>query len=142
MYPLLAHHSTTRYNIPYLIDKPGSGNNIHGEVYEVDEKMLKNLDILEDHPNYYQRRPEKVSLQNVGKTEGLCLNAKNSSSKIDLVSDAECWIYILNKYKEEMLRLPMLSVYRSEDDHGRAYVPRSEREHLSNYYGDVMSQDL
>ena len=62
----------TRYNIPYLIDKPGSGNNIHGEVYEVDEKMLKNLDILEDHPNYYQRRPEKVSLQNVGKTEGLC----------------------------------------------------------------------
>lgn len=59
-----------------------------------------------------------------------------------LFAGVECWIYILKKYKEEMLSLPMLSVYRSEDDHGRAYVPRSEREHLSNYYGDVMSQDL
>merc|ERR1711936_990284 len=34
----------SRYNIPYLIDQPGTGNRIHGE----------------DHPNYYQRRPEKV----------------------------------------------------------------------------------
>ena len=56
-----------RYNIPYLIDQPGTGNRIHGEVYEVDEKMLMNLDILEDHPNYYQRRPEKVSLSHKGK---------------------------------------------------------------------------
>ena len=56
--------------------------------------MLKNLDILEDHPNYYQRRPEKVSLQNVGKTEGLCLNAKNSSSKIDLVKLVEAVSYL------------------------------------------------
>ena len=59
-----------RYNIPYLIDKPGSGNNIHGEVYEVDENMLKNLDILEDHPNYYQRRPEKVFLSSTNDAEG------------------------------------------------------------------------
>ena len=50
-----------RYNIPYLIDKVGSGNNIQGEVYEVDQKMLLNLDVLEDHPNYYQRRIEKVT---------------------------------------------------------------------------------
>ena len=60
----------TRYNIPYLIDKPGSGNTIHGEVYEVDENMLKNLDILEDHPNYYQRRPEKVFLSSTDDAEG------------------------------------------------------------------------
>ena len=50
-----------RYNIPYLIDKVGAGNNIQGEVYEVDQKMLLNLDVLEDHPNYYQRRIEKVT---------------------------------------------------------------------------------
>ena len=71
----------SRYNIPYLIDKPGNGNNIHGEVYEVDEKMLKNLDVLEDHPNYYQRRPEKVSLSCDGETEGLCSNAKSVKYK-------------------------------------------------------------
>ena len=50
-----------------------------------------------------------------------------------------CWIYLLKKYKEEMLSLPMLSNYKSEDDHGRPYVPRSEREDLSNYYSDVQT---
>ena len=39
--------------------------------------MLKNLDVLEDHPNYYQRRPEKVFLSCDGETEGLCSNAKS-----------------------------------------------------------------
>ena len=51
-----------RFNIPYLLDKPGTGHNICGEVYEVDEKMLGKLDELEDHPTYYERRLEKVSM--------------------------------------------------------------------------------
>ena len=51
-----------RYNIPYLLDKPGTGHNICGEVYEVDEKMLGKLDELEDHPTYYERRLEKVTM--------------------------------------------------------------------------------
>jgi len=110
----------SRYNIPYLIDKPGVGKNICGELYEVDDKMLAKLDELEDHPNYYQRRIETV--------------IKNDDKK-----EIDCWIYILKQYKEEMLKLPMLSNYRSEDDHGRPYIARSEREHLSNYYSDVMS---
>ena len=56
--------------------------------------------------------------------------------------EVECWIYILKKYKAEMLSLPLLAEYRSEADHGRPYVPRCDRENLSNYYGDVMaSQD-
>ena len=113
----------SRYNIPYLIDRPGDGNNIHGEIYEVDQKMLENLDVLEDHPNYYQRRPEKVT-----KSDDNC--------------EIECWIYTLKKYKEEMLKLPMLSNYNSEDDHGRPYVPRCDREHLSNYYEDVMTNKV
>ena len=44
------------------MDKPGTGHNICGEVYEVDDKMLGKLDELEDHPNYYERRLEKVSM--------------------------------------------------------------------------------
>lgn len=32
---------------------------MHGEVYEVDDKMLEVLDALEDHPKVYER---KVSL--------------------------------------------------------------------------------
>lgn len=53
----------SRYNIPYLLDLPGTGHNIAGEVYEVDEKMLGKLDELEDHPRYYERRLEQVTME-------------------------------------------------------------------------------
>ena len=39
-----------RYNIPYLLDAPGQGHCITGEVYSVDEQQLEKLDELEDHP--------------------------------------------------------------------------------------------
>eukprot|EP00092_Neocalanus_flemingeri_P057389 GFUD01068200.1.p1 GENE.GFUD01068200.1~~GFUD01068200.1.p1 ORF type:complete len:156 (+),score=57.77 GFUD01068200.1:70-537(+) len=97
----------SRYNIPYLMDKAGVGNKIMGEIYEVDEKMLEKLDELEDHPRYYERRIEKVT-------------------KVDTKEEMSCWIYLLKKYKEEMLSLPMLSNYKSEDDHGRPYVPSDD----------------
>lgn len=51
----------TRYNIPFLLDKPGVGHNIQGEIYEVDKSMFGNLDILEDYPNYYDREIQKIT---------------------------------------------------------------------------------
>lgn len=54
----------TRYNIPFLLDKKGCGNLVEGEVYEVDEKMMSNLDILEDCPNYYDREKQDIKLLN------------------------------------------------------------------------------
>jgi gamma-glutamylcyclotransferase (GGCT)/AIG2-like uncharacterized protein YtfP len=41
--------------IPFLMDDV-QDSYIVGEVYEVDEKTLKNLDDLEGHPNWYERR--------------------------------------------------------------------------------------
>lgn len=38
----------TRFNIPFLLDRPGVGKSVLGEIYEVDEKVLKKLDALED----------------------------------------------------------------------------------------------
>lgn len=52
-YPLLI---ATRYNIPFLLDLPGIGNAINGEIYEIDEPMLIKLDELEGHPDYYLRK--------------------------------------------------------------------------------------
>lgn len=33
-----------------------------GEVYDVDTEMLNNLDELEEHPTFYERTEEEVSL--------------------------------------------------------------------------------
>lgn len=41
--------------IPFLIDNDG-GDYVVGEVYKINEKTLKNLDDLEGHPNWYERR--------------------------------------------------------------------------------------
>ena len=46
-------------NIPFLF-KDEEVSKIKGEVYEVDELTLKNLDKLEGHPNWYYR--EEVSI--------------------------------------------------------------------------------
>lgn len=56
-YPLLIG---TRYNIPFMLNEPGVGDEIHGEIYEVDEAMLAQIDKLEDHPNYYLRQQIQI----------------------------------------------------------------------------------
>lgn len=60
-YPLVIG---TRYNIPFLLNVPNTGHRIKGEIYEVDETMLKNLDILEGHPNYYLRKQINIDGNN------------------------------------------------------------------------------
>lgn len=57
-YPLLI---ATRYNIPFLIDAPNHGNRIEGEIYEIDEKMLSQLDVLENCPEFYDRKEIDVT---------------------------------------------------------------------------------
>lgn len=45
----------TKYNIPFLLNVPNTGHNVHGEIYSIDDKMLSNLDELEDYPELYDR---------------------------------------------------------------------------------------
>lgn len=54
----------TRYNIPFLLNKPGTGNLIHGEVYEIDEPMLTRLDVLEGYPDFYNREVQDIQTDN------------------------------------------------------------------------------
>jgi len=53
-YPLV---SGGQWHSPYLIDEPGQGHLIHGELFGVDEATLAKLDILESigKPNGYVR---------------------------------------------------------------------------------------
>lgn len=57
----------TRYNIPFLLNKPGVGGYVTGEIYEVDEQMMELLDNLEDCKRLYKR---DTQLMNMGIGEG------------------------------------------------------------------------
>lgn len=52
----------SQYNVPFLLNKPGIGNCIFGEIYEVDEIMLANLDVLEDFPVLYDRQRHEITM--------------------------------------------------------------------------------
>lgn len=48
--------------LPYLIDRSGVGHRVKVEVYRVSNNILKGLDSLESHPQWYKREQIKVSL--------------------------------------------------------------------------------
>lgn len=58
-YPLLVD------DVPYLLDEPGNGNIIEGELYRVDAQTLARLDELEDHPREY-RRERRIMMRGSG----------------------------------------------------------------------------
>lgn len=58
-YPLVV---ATKYNIPFLLNRPNQGNYVTGEVFEIDDKMLETLDKLEDTGNYYEREVLKFNI--------------------------------------------------------------------------------
>lgn len=51
-FPLIV---ASKYNVPFLLNRPGTGRFIRGEVYEIGESMLAHLDDLEDYPQLYDR---------------------------------------------------------------------------------------
>jgi len=102
-YPLVIG---TRYNIPFLIDRPGTGNFVEGEIYSVDEKVFARLDILEDYPKFYDREIQDIDV-GAGKEK------------------IPCWIYILKNFPEKLLNLPHLSEYKNTEE--KPYQERSQR---------------
>jgi gamma-glutamylaminecyclotransferase len=55
-YPLVA----PKRWYPYLINAPGEGQRVVGELYEIDAATLKRIDRLEEYPSYYTRREIEV----------------------------------------------------------------------------------
>ena len=51
-YPMVVHGS----GLPFLVEKPGVGFNVDVELYLVSEDELKQLDMLEGHPDWYKRK--------------------------------------------------------------------------------------
>ncbi|KAL1501029.1 hypothetical protein ABEB36_006434 [Hypothenemus hampei] len=92
----------TQYNIPFLLYAPGKGFNVKGEVYEVDDQVLHNLDQLEDHPNFYIRDLYEVQTLDGSHTENV-------------------WIYMIKTFNEE-LQKPNMESYSNLGAHGLRYV--------------------
>lgn len=90
-YPLII---ATRYNIPFLLDVPGKGHFVVGEIYEIDDRMLGRLDVLEDYPKLYDRRPEMIRNEETNTVES-------------------CLIYLMRSFPKRLLDKPLLEEYRN-----------------------------
>nr|XP_055062158.1 gamma-glutamylaminecyclotransferase B-like isoform X1 [Misgurnus anguillicaudatus] len=109
-YPLVI---ATKNNVPFLLNVPGEGHRVQGEIYEVDDKMLKFLDWFESCPKMYQRTPVKLEVNEwVGRDE-------NTPKVGSLV---EAFVYSTTTYQPEWLRNPTYESYDSYGDHGLKYT--------------------
>lgn len=59
-YPLVI----SRSGLPFLVDAPGVGKQVHVELYLTDGAMLNMIDTLEGHPEWYERRKTRVVVNN------------------------------------------------------------------------------
>jgi len=112
-YPLII---ASRYNIPYVLDAAGKGDNIEGELYEVDEQMIQSLDQMEEVPQMCTRRLERVSVAE---------------------QQVEAWVYFLQSFHSELLRSKCYRSYSSTDAHRMPYVPMYNRDQDVDHRVDV-----
>ncbi|XP_048745326.1 putative gamma-glutamylcyclotransferase CG2811 isoform X2 [Ostrea edulis] len=84
----------SQYNIPFLLDARNVVNsqNVEGEVYSVNEKMLSLLDGFERHPQFYTRCEVPILIKD--KTEKM-------------------WCYLMQNFREHLLQLPTTPNYDS-----------------------------
>uniref|UniRef100_A0A8U7NJZ6 Gamma-glutamylaminecyclotransferase n=1 Tax=Corvus moneduloides TaxID=1196302 RepID=A0A8U7NJZ6_CORMO len=107
-YPLVI---AGKYNIPYMLNIPGTGHHVAGEIYSVDEQMLQFLDEFEGCPDMYQRTLMRIQVPRAA-ADGVL----------------ECFVYSTATYPPEWVGLPYHDSYDSSGKHGLSYVLRESRE--------------
>ncbi|XP_008258369.1 gamma-glutamylaminecyclotransferase [Oryctolagus cuniculus] len=112
-YPLVI---AGEHNVPRLLNLPGKGHRVAGEIYAVDEQMLRFLDDFEDCPRMYQRTVLRVQ---VLQWEG--------REPAPAPASLQCFVYSTATYAPEWVDLPYLDSYDSEGQHGLRYNPRENR---------------
>ncbi|XP_043927172.1 gamma-glutamylaminecyclotransferase isoform X2 [Protopterus annectens] len=112
-YPLVI---AGEYNIPFLLNVPGLGHHITGEIYSVNSQMLQYLDEFEGCPDWYQRTPVRIT---VVEWEGKN-NPPEGSPAVNSIQ--ECFVYCTTTYQPEWMKSPFYDNYDSYGDHGLQYV--------------------
>jgi gamma-glutamylcyclotransferase (GGCT)/AIG2-like uncharacterized protein YtfP len=81
---------------------------IHGELYDIDENVLKSIDALEGHPEFYRRRMIIVTdgtisyiaqmyiLENKGIIDGIIENMGETDSRFEVVESGNWSSYCQN----------------------------------------------
>ncbi|XP_071321068.1 gamma-glutamylaminecyclotransferase-like isoform X1 [Trachinotus anak] len=117
-YPLVI---AGKYNIPFLLNIPGQGHRVQGEIYKVDDTMLKFLDDFEGVPTMYQRTLVSLEVKQwLGQTEG--------EETPSLGSITEAFVYSTTSYQPDWPSLPSYESYDAYGDHGLEYVTREGRD--------------
>ncbi|KAM5181514.1 gamma-glutamylaminecyclotransferase isoform 1-T2 [Mantella aurantiaca] len=116
-YPLVI---AEKGNIPFLLEVPGTGHRIAGEIYSVDDQMLQFLDEFEDCPDMYQRTIKRIEI--------LEWESKDDSpEERPAANTIECFVYSTTSYKPEWLSLTYHDCYDSYGTHGLLFISRLDR---------------
>ncbi|XP_059577086.1 gamma-glutamylaminecyclotransferase isoform X1 [Alligator mississippiensis] len=118
-YPLVI---AGKYNIPYLLNMPGTGRHVAGEIYTVDDQMLQFLDEFEGCPDMYQRTPVRIA---VVEWKG---KSSTPEERPAVNSIMECFVYSTTTFQPEWVNLPYYDNYDSLGKHGLCYVLRESRD--------------
>ena len=76
--------------IPY-VTKSVNKDRIHGEVYEVNETDLVNVDRLEGHPRFYKREQIDIELENGDIIEAWIYFCDVNTKSVDYVVSGNYW---------------------------------------------------
>ncbi|XP_054643138.1 gamma-glutamylaminecyclotransferase-like [Dunckerocampus dactyliophorus] len=108
-------------NIPFLLNIPGQGHRVHGELYKVDEALLRFLDDFEDIPDMYQRSPVTLTVE-----EWL---GPAHEEELAPGSVTQAFVYSTTTYQPDWPSLTHYANYDSRGDHGLIYGGRDTTQH-------------
>jgi len=104
----------TKHNIPCMLDVPGLGHKIFGEIYLVNDRMLHELDEFEEVPMVYERVRTNVELSSL-LLPPVQLKAPCPPPQygLDPLMIIPCWVYKIKNYRPELLERPFIVNYCS-----------------------------